>query len=140
MLPLNNIDSENIEIVKDPSFTYRLDFEKSRVRKYVDNIESVEQAIYKILNTERYLYPAYDWNYGIELNDLFGQPKSLAKAVLPERIKEALLIDDRVEDVIDFVFEDISKTELVVTFSAKLYDYEQMLLITWGLRGVKFGV
>ena len=132
MLPTNNISTTNIEIVKDPSLTYRLDTNKERVRKYVDNIDSIEQAIYKILSTERYAYTAYNWQYGIELNGLFGQPKSLVKAILPDRIKEALLVDDRIEDVLDFVFEDISKTELSVTFNVKAFDYEQMILIKWG--------
>ena len=134
MLPVNNITTTNIEIVKDPSLTYRLDTNKERVRKYVDNIDSIEQAIYKILSTERYTYIAYNWQYGIELKDLFGQPKSLVKAILPDRIKEALLIDDRIEDVLDFVFEDISKTELSVTFNVKAFGYEQMILIKWGCK------
>ena len=131
MLPTSNINISNIEIVKDPSLSYRLDIDKERVRKYVDNIESIKQAIYKIFSTVRYTYTAYDWQYGIELNDLIGQSKSLVKAVLPDRIKEALLVDDRIEDVLDFSFEDISKTELVVTFNVKLYDFEQMVLIEW---------
>ena len=132
MLPTSNINISNIEIVKDPSLSYRLDIDKERVGKYVDNIESIKQSIYKILSTERYTYTAYDWQYGIELNDLIGQSKSLVKAVLPDRIKEALLVDDRIEDVLDFSFEDISKTELIVTFNVKLYDFEQMVLIEWG--------
>ena len=61
MLPTSNINISNIEIVKDPSLSYRLDIDKERVRKYVDNIESIKQAIYKILSTERYTYTAYDW-------------------------------------------------------------------------------
>ena len=129
MLPTNNANIDSIEIVKDPSLSYKLDLEKERVRKYVDGIESIKQAIYKILSTERYTYTAYDWQYGIELNDLIGQSKSLIKAVLPDRIKEALLVDDRIEDVLDFSFEDISKTELSVTFKVKLYDFQQMVLI-----------
>ena len=129
MLPTNNANIDSIEIVKDPSLSYKLDLEKERVRKYVDGIESIKQAIYKILSTERYTYTAYDWQYGIELNDLIGQSKSLVKAILPDRIKEALLVDDRIEDVLDFNFEDISKTELSVTFKVKLYDFEQMVLI-----------
>ena len=131
MLPTNNISTDDVEIVKDPSLSYKLDVIKERVRKYVDDIDSIEQAIYKILNTERYIYTAYDWNYGIELNDLLGQPKPLAKALLPDRIKDALLIDDRIQDVVDFTFEDTSKTELSVTFNVKVYDYEQMVLIKW---------
>ena len=131
MLPTNNINTDDIEIIKDPSLSYKLDLDKERVRKYVDDIESIKQAIYKILNTERYTYTAYNWQYGIELNDLIGQPKSLVKAILPDRIKEALMVDDRIQDVVDFKFEDISKTEIDITFIVKAYELEQIILISW---------
>ena len=134
MLPNNNINTDDIEIIKDPSLSYKLDLDKERVRKCVDDIESIKQAIYKILNTERYTYTAYNWQYGIELNDLIGQPKSLVKAILPDRIKEALMVDDRIQDVVDFKFEDISKTEIDVTFIVKAYEFEQIILIKLGWK------
>lgn len=134
MLPTNNINTDDIEIIKDPSLSYKLDLDKERVRKYVDDIESIKQAIYKILNTERYTYTAYNWQYGIELNDLMGKPKSLVKAILPDRIKEALMVDDRIQDVVDFKFEDISKTEIDITFIVKAYELEQIILIKWGWK------
>ena len=134
MLPTNNINTDDIEIIKDPSLSYKLDLDKERVRKYVDDIESIKQAIYKILNTERYTYTAYNWQYGIELNDLIGQPKSLVKAILPDRIKEALMVDDRIQDVVDFKFEDICKTEIDITFIVKAYELEQIILIKWGWK------
>ncbi len=134
MLPTNNINTDDIEIIKDPSLSYKLDLDKERVRKYVDDIESIKQAIYKILNTERYTYTAYNWQYGIELNDLIGKPKSLVKAILPDRIKEALMVDDRIQDVVDFKFEDISKTEIDITFIVKAYELEQIILIKWGWK------
>lgn len=134
MLPNNNINTDDIEIIKDPSLSYKLDLDKERVRKCVDDIESIKQAIYKILNTERYTYTAYNWQYGIELNDLIGQPKSLVKAILPDRIKEALMVDDRIQDVVDFKFEDISKTEIDITFIVKAYELEQIILIKWGWK------
>lgn len=134
MLPTNNINTDDIEIIKDPSLSYKLDLDKEIVRKYVDDIESIKQAIYKILNTERYTYTAYNWQYGIELNDLIGQPKSLVKAILPDRIKEALMVDDRIQDVVDFKFEDISKTEIDITFIVKAYELEQIILIKWGWK------
>lgn len=136
MIPTSNFISNELEIVKSPSLSYYLNFQKEVIRKYVDNIEALKQAILKILLTERYMYPCYDWQYGIELNDLIGQPKSIVKAEIPRRIKEALLIDDRIEDVIDFTFEDITNTELAVTFSVKSYDYEELIQIDWRYKYV----
>lgn len=73
-----------------------------------DGREAMEQVIYKILNTERYRYVVYSWNYGIELMDLFGMPADYVCPVLEKRISEALLQDDRIMEVKDFVF-DISR-------------------------------
>lgn len=61
-----------------------------------DGREAMEQVIYKILNTERYRYVVYSWNYGIELMDLFGMPADYVCPVLEKRISEALLQDDRI--------------------------------------------
>ena len=87
-----------------PSMTYRMAAEKKEVRGALDGMEAVKQAVYKILQTERYKYVIYDWNYGVELEDLFGKSVSF---VIPElqRITEALLADDRIEAVTDFSFE-----------------------------------
>lgn len=126
MLPINNFINNEVEIIKEPNFTYKLNIEKENIRKNIDNIEAIKQAIYKILMTERYVYTAYNWNYGIELSDLIGKDKSFVKAELPRRIKEALMVDDRIKDVENFSFEDIDKTTLCVTFSVQLYDFEDL--------------
>ena len=67
-----------------------------------DDLEAIEQACYKVLNTERYRYVIYSWNYGIELQDLFGKPIPYVFSELPRRIREALIQDDRVSDVTNF--------------------------------------
>ena len=126
MLPINNFINNEVEIIKEPNFTYKLNIEKENIRKNIDNIEAIKQAIYKIIMTERYVYTAYNWNYGIELNDLIGKDKSFVKAELSRRIKEALMVDDRIKDVENFSFEDIDKTTLCVTFSVQLYDFEDL--------------
>ncbi len=71
----------------------------------MDGMEAVKQAVYKVLQTERYKYVIYDWNYGVELEDLFGKAVSFVIPELQRRITEALLTDDRIEAVTDFSFE-----------------------------------
>ena len=90
--------------------------EYDRVSGYVDNIESVMQAIYLILSTERYKHIIYSWDYGVELVDLFGKPIPYVIAEIPRRIKEALIQDDRIDDVVDFEFER-QRNKLHVTFT-----------------------
>ena len=57
----------------------------------------------------------YSWDYGIELEDLFGMDIDLVIAKLPNRIKEALTQDDRIIDVTDFEFKK-DRNELTVNF------------------------
>lgn len=117
MLPLGNFNSVEYETIIYPNRTYRLDTERKRIIGYTDDIEAMKQAIYKIIYTERYEYVVYDSNYGIELKDIFGKDRTLACALLELRITEALLADDRIDEVTDFVFSG-KKDVVVVSFTA----------------------
>nr|DAL55772.1 MAG TPA_asm: Protein of unknown function (DUF2634) [Caudoviricetes sp.] len=75
----------------------------------------MEQAVYKIVNTERYGYLIYSWNYGIELADLFGQPIPYVYAELQRRFEEALLADDRINAVQNFQFAN-NGGDVIMTF------------------------
>lgn len=99
-----------------PSKTYHLDLETMRVQGHTDGKKAMEQAIYKILQTERYEHPeVYSNNYASELRGLIGMP---IPYVLPEserRIKEAVEWDDRVNSVGRFTYE-VVKNRVHVTF------------------------
>ncbi|MGO0862332.1 DUF2634 domain-containing protein, partial [Clostridioides difficile] len=64
-------------------------------------------TIFLILNTERYQHLIYSWHYGVELNDLIGEPVSYVIPELERRIKEALIQDDRIENVDNFEFQNV---------------------------------
>lgn len=103
MLPeTGDILKQEFQVVAQPSKAYRLEGE--HVRGYVDGLEAVKQAVYCILNTERYDHAIYKWNYGVELKDLFGKPMGLVKSKLKKRITEALTQDDRIRRVDAFSF------------------------------------
>ncbi|WP_250278894.1 DUF2634 domain-containing protein [[Clostridium] colinum] len=120
MLPIRN-NIEDIKILTMPSKTYRIDFGKNRAEGLFDEIKSLKQAIYKILLTKRYKYEIYDWNYGMEIDDLIGMPKEYVKIEIENRIIDALSIDDRIKDVYNFEFFDIhnDKCSLGVKFIVK---------------------
>ena len=73
MIPKVDNDLLTLEVETQPSLTYALDIEHGRIRGMVDELESLRQAIYLILSTERYAYLIYSWNYGVELVELIGQ-------------------------------------------------------------------
>ena len=87
-----------------------------RISGYADDLDSVIQAVYLILSSERYQFNIYSWDYGVELIDLFGKPMPYVMAVLPRRIREALTQDNRIKDVVDFTFEKHGK-KLHTTFT-----------------------
>ena len=62
----------------------------------VDGLASLRQTIRHILTTERYVYPIYSPNYGVELEQLIGKSMGYAKAKINNIIKNALLQDDRI--------------------------------------------
>ena len=82
-----------------------------------DDLEAVKQAIYKIINTERYKFLIYSWNYGIELEDLFGKPIPYVLPEIPRRIKEALTQDDRIKDVLGFDLTYNRKGDVLAKFT-----------------------
>ena len=90
------------KIKNQPNKTYKMLIDDEKIIGDTDDLEAIEQACYKVLNTERYRYVIYSWNYGIELQDLFGKPIPYVFSELPRRIREALIQDDRVSDVTNF--------------------------------------
>lgn len=116
MLPVR--EEINLLTEEIPTNTYAMKIFGDRINGYADKIEAMKQAIYKILNTERYQYVIYSWNYGIELKDLIGKPKNYCKVEIKRRVKEALAQDERILDVDAFSFEDKKRRELAVTFTA----------------------
>lgn len=106
------------EYVSQPDYTYKLNIEAERIAGYVDELEAYKQAIYKIINTERYDHIIYSRNYGVELKDLFGQSIPYVIPEIERRIKEAIEQDDRTESVDSFEFDTSKRGVVHVTFKA----------------------
>lgn len=95
--------------------TYRVNIPNDIVQGATSDVIALQQTIYFILGTERYQFPIYSWDYGVELADLFGRPIKYVKPELKRRITEALLQDNRITDVTDFEFEE-GRNTLHTTF------------------------
>lgn len=117
MIPsVNNSMIANLEVETQPSKNYKMHIQDNIISGTCDGLEAMKQVIYKILNTERYRYPIYSWNYGVELSDLVGETVSYVCAEAERRITEALTQDDRIDEVSDFNFDINNKHEVVCTF------------------------
>ncbi|EMJ5513626.1 DUF2634 domain-containing protein [Clostridioides difficile] len=114
MIPTDSVDYDiedvsiiNFNVRQEPSKTFKLNMERNKVDGICDNVEALKQTIFLTLNTERYQHLIYSWNYGVELNDLIGEPVSYVIPELERRIKEALIQDDRIENVDNFEFQNV---------------------------------
>jgi hypothetical protein len=122
LLPV--IDEEVVaefEYTQEPGHTYRMKVDQEdgtagQVIGYIDGRDAVEQAVYKILNTERGENEIYRGQYGVEIDDLFGMPMPYVVPEVDRRIKEALLMDDRITAVGNFSFDLPRRGVLHVSF------------------------
>jgi hypothetical protein len=88
------------------SRTYRLDLANGRIAGAVDGIEAVKQAVYKILDTDRYAHFIYSG---------FGVERRIGPQ-LERFVTEALLEDDRISGVEDFRMT-VAGDEAVLSFT-----------------------
>lgn len=109
---------QDFELEEQPTYTYKMNLDTGSIRGYTDGLDAMKQAIFKILQTERYQYIMYSWNYGIETLDLYGEPISYVCPELERRITEALLWDERIESVDNFEFDLPQKGVVHVSFIA----------------------
>ncbi|MGL9971574.1 DUF2634 domain-containing protein [Enterococcus sp. DIV1420a] len=105
----------SIEEMPLPSKTYRM--VNHRVVGMVDHLTATQQAIEKIIQTERFSWPIYSDSYGSELTSLVGEPLDLVELELSRLITEAVITDDRVLDVTDFIISDVKKECVTVQFT-----------------------
>ncbi len=92
----------------------------------VDDENAIRQAIMKVLNTERYEHEIYSWDYGIELQDLYGMPIPYVMSEIQYRIEDALLVDDRIESVDDFEVKRVGKRTIHCTFAVMTAQGEEI--------------
>ena len=85
------------------SRTYQLS--DTKIEGFVDELEALKQAIYKVLSTEKYEYPIYSFDYGIAWKELIGEEAAYVRAEMKRMIEEALQQDDRILEIDGFTFE-----------------------------------
>ena len=113
-----DLDSDvEFDFDPEPSLTYAMNADKNIFVGKVDGIEAIKQSVLKTINTERYEFEIYSWNYGIELQDLYGKDIPYVMSEVKQRIIDALLVDDRIESVGGFEVEQIKQGKLYIRFT-----------------------
>lgn len=108
-----------VQQVKQPSKTYKIDFDAGRIHGFItDPLQAIQQAIYKILMTERYAYVIYDWFYGAGLMQYIGETLEYIQADIKRNLETALLYDDRIVSVDSVTVERGTKVDAcIINFS-----------------------
>lgn len=112
MLPELNLINQLDEQM--PSYTYNINRNTNRISGYIDDKDAIIQAIYLILQTERYESMIYNWYYGVEFDGLIGKNKDYVTSELQRVIREALTEDDRITEVSDFNITYTEDSALIV--------------------------
>lgn len=114
---LEDILEEDIEEERQPSLTWKLNPETGSVEGLIDGKEALEQALYMLLRTELGDWAIFE-NYGRELNDLFGLDPDYVVVEGEARIREAILSDDRFEEIADITLENRGHGSIYITCTA----------------------
>lgn len=90
---------QNVDIQRQPSRTYKLDMNKQRIVGMIDGMDAVKQAVFKILQTKRFAYLIYSFNYGFE--NVIGTDPIIFQSEQRRKLEEALKQDDRIKSIED---------------------------------------
>ncbi|MDQ0175976.1 DUF2634 domain-containing protein [Bacillus chungangensis] len=123
-----SLEEQRIKIEKQPSLTYKIDFNKNRVIGMTDDLDAIKQTVFITLHTERFQYLIFTDNFGAELDSLIGTNRLFIQSELKRRVTEALLQDDRITSVEGFKFT-FSEGDVLVRFTVvtEYGSFEDML-------------
>lgn len=111
-----SITNQPVREVMQPSYTWGLDLRRKRITGHVDELDAVKQAVFKILQTQRFRHVIYSPNYGHELHRLIGQDPLLVQSEIRRFLEEALMQDDRIEGINNLNME-INGDSILVKFT-----------------------
>lgn len=114
-MTLASLVTPDLDLSNDIDATKTYQVANGKMQGTIDGRAALQQAIAMMLGTERYEYPIYDLDYGLQTADLIGKDPDYVQAELPRRISECLLTDDRVESVDNFTFT-VTDDEMLCTF------------------------
>lgn len=103
-LPQGGTLPPQVEITSQPGRTWYIDKSTNRIRGECDNWLAVRQAVEIILNVQRFRWQIYTPYSGMDWRNLIGNDPGYVAAELQRRVREALLMDDRVLEIRDYQY------------------------------------
>lgn len=105
-----------VTVVNESSLTWYCDQVSGRINGTCDGYTAVKQAVEIILNTERFKWQIYSPSSGTEYRGLLGQDEGYVAVELQRRIREALLMDNRVTGISNYAYT-LSDGSLIASFT-----------------------
>jgi hypothetical protein len=96
--------------------TYYINSKMNRISTMIDGKQSVIQAIYKALDTEKLGYEIYGWLYGLDMEPFIGQDLDYVQTHIQSYIEDCLLQDDRINAIQNLVVEQQDIDSCLITF------------------------
>ncbi|MGE7718052.1 DUF2634 domain-containing protein [Priestia megaterium] len=111
-----NLLDESLEDQQLPSLTWHIDFDKGRIIGKTDGLVAIQQAVFKVFQTNRFWHDIYSFDYGHELTLLLGSRPEFVQSEATRMVQEALLPDDRIDSV-ENVEAEINGDQITIRFT-----------------------
>lgn len=101
-----DIDIEELAEENTTNSEYAIDLATGQLTgEIISDLDAVVQWIKMVLETPRYMYEQYSWDYGHELNTLIGSEydKELIESEVNRMITDAFSQNDEIEGIRDLV-------------------------------------
>lgn len=102
-------EKELLPVFKEMAYDYEHNclLRRGGIPYLVEKDEALQVWIYKTLQTQRYVWPAYSRAYGNELDQLIGlaNTRDLADSEAKRYITEALMVNPYIQELSGFTFD-----------------------------------
>jgi len=110
MIPSSTfLDTDSVASIQRIDRTFKIK-DNGTVYGFTKGQDALRQWVVTCLSVERYRYPIYSWNFGLQTEDLYGRDPLYVIAVLEQRIEEALTVDSRIIGISNFAARFEKKT------------------------------
>ena len=99
-----------VSVASLPTLTWYINKDTNRIQGTVDGYDAVAQAVQIILNVERFRWQIYSPYSGMQWRGLIGEDPGFVGAELQRRIRDALMMDDRVTGIQNFQYTVVDDT------------------------------
>lgn len=115
----SNAATEQTQENKIPK-EYEIDFKTGQLTgRIVEGVEAIKVWIWLVLQTPRYRYYIYSWDYGNEFEELIGRGYSeeYINAEAQRMTEDCLLVNENIESITDFSV-GMENDQLTISFTA----------------------